>query len=387
MKILRSAVLTFRISVFIALAIPSPAFAQRVALLIGNGNYTSATKLPNPTNDVELISKVLATREFSHVVTAFDIDRAAFSEKLKAFSRIAKGSDMAIIYYAGHGIERSGINWLIPVDASLADAADLPHEAVRLDDVLAATDGAHTRILVLDACRSNPFTRTWGSPTRAVSRGLAPVEADNTMVIFAAAPGQVAMDGDGKNSPFAVALAKRMKQSGLPIQLLGNFVRDDVLKATDGAQRPFVNSSIGSDLMYVTDWNVDLPPSDIRKINDNEYSWISHNDGPDFVIKEIFIKMRVVDENLLYSVRGYFPRITNNADDDFSLFDMRSYIGKEYTFYPIVIAENLSEGDFFEIDFQLPKKVFGSKAFEDVEFRIKGLPAPTLRPPTSIFAD
>lgn len=158
-----------------------------------------------------------------------------------------------MVYYAGHGIEGQGKNWLIPVNAELNSSLDLPYEALNLDRVMESLSGAQMRMVVLDACRNNPFARSWKSGTRAVNRGLAGIEADDVLVIYAAAPGQTAMDGDGENSPFAASFANRLPQAGLPVQLLGGMVRDDVLMATGGEQRPFVSASITGTPVYLVD--------------------------------------------------------------------------------------------------------------------------------------
>lgn len=157
-----------------------------------------------------------------------------------------------MVYYAGHGIEGQGKNWLIPVNAELNSSLDLPYEALNLDRVMESLSGAQMRMVVLDACRNNPFARSWKSGTRAVNRGLAGIEADDVLVIYAAAPGQTAMDGDGEHSPFASSFANRLPQIGLPVQL-GGMVRDDVLVATGGTQRPFVSASITGTPVYLAD--------------------------------------------------------------------------------------------------------------------------------------
>ncbi|MEL7320195.1 MAG: caspase family protein, partial [Pseudomonadota bacterium] len=145
---------------------------------------------------------------------------------------------------AAAGIESDGRNWLLPTDTKLDAEKDLPFEAVELQLLLDTLDGAKLRIAVLDACRNNPYENRWTSENRSVTRGLAPFEMDDMLVIYAAAPGQVAYDGAEGNSPFALALARRLVQPGLPVQMLGGMVRDDVLAATEGEQRPFISASM-----------------------------------------------------------------------------------------------------------------------------------------------
>jgi uncharacterized caspase-like protein len=224
---------------------------KRVALLVGNGAYASATTLGNPRNDVRLVAEAAKKAGFETVTIRQDLGMAAFQQALRDFRTLADGAEVAMVYYAGHGMEGNGRNWLIPVDAGLASDRDLPYEAINLDQVMEAIEGATLRMVVLDACRNNPFGRGWRGGTRAVSRGLGGVEADDVLVIYAAAPGQVAADGEGGNSPFATALASRLAEPGLPVQMLGGAVRDDVLAATGGGQRPFVSASITGKAYYL----------------------------------------------------------------------------------------------------------------------------------------
>jgi hypothetical protein len=165
-----------------------------------------------------------------------------------------------LIYFAGHGVEAQGVNWLVPIDAELSNTGDLEYEAIRLDLAFQALGGARMRILVLDACRNNPFGRSWSSRTRELDRGLKREEADDVLVLYAAAPGQVALDGADENSPFAAALAKRLPEVGLAIQLLGGRVRDDVLGATGGKQRPYVSASITGEPFFLVPSSASDPP-------------------------------------------------------------------------------------------------------------------------------
>jgi len=224
--------------------------AKRAALLVGNAAYRSAGALSNPLNDVKLVAAALRKAEFDIVEVKSDLGIAEFRQALRRFQSEADGAEMALIYFAGHGIEAKGVNWLIPVDAELNLDRDLEYEAIRLELALEAVAGARRRILILDACRNNPFGRKWQSGSRSLDRGLGSLEVDDVLVLFAAAPGQTASDGAGSNSPFATALAKRIAEPGLIVQLLGGRVRDDVLLATGGAQRPFVSASIGGEPFY-----------------------------------------------------------------------------------------------------------------------------------------
>jgi uncharacterized caspase-like protein len=227
------------------------ASAKRVALVVGNGDYASAGKLINPPRDAALVSGALKQAGFDVIQIQSNVSLAKFHQALRSFETAALGADVALVYYAGHGMEAKGQNWLIPIDASLSSERALPYEAVSLDLVLQAVSGAKVRLVFLDACRDNPFGRSWGASTRSVQRGLARIEVDDVLVVYAAAPGQTAADGSGGNSPFAQAVARRLPEPGVPIQLLGGLVRDDVLDATNNAQRPFVSASITGRPVYL----------------------------------------------------------------------------------------------------------------------------------------
>ena len=227
---------------------------RRAALLVANGNYVHAGSLKNPVSDAGLVASALKSAGFQIVDADPNLGIGPFRDALRRFRANAAGAQVALIYYAGHGIEARGKNWLIPTDAVLQQDADLDYEAIDLDLVLSATEGAEMRVVILDACRNNPFGHAWRRTQRAVGQGLAPIDVDDVLVIYSAAPGQTASDGRGANSPFAEALARRLPQPGLPIQLLGGMVRDDVLRATGDQQRPFISASItGTPFILVPD--------------------------------------------------------------------------------------------------------------------------------------
>lgn len=233
----------------------SAAFAQapprRVALVIANAVYANADALPNPPNDARIVADALHRAGFQTVILKNNLPVAEFQHTLRDFQTQADGAQVALVYYAGYGIEGNGKNWLIPVDARLNAERDLAYEAIDLDLVMSTVTGAQLRVVILDACRNNPLARSWTRGTRAVVRGLGGIGADDVLVIYAAAPGQTASDGPGGYSPFATAVAQRLPQADLPIQLLGGAVRDDVLRATAGRQRPFVSASITGTPFYL----------------------------------------------------------------------------------------------------------------------------------------
>jgi formylglycine-generating enzyme required for sulfatase activity len=244
----------------------SPAHAgPRVALIIGNSIYRNAPVLPNPQNDANDIAASLGRLEFSvkKVLngTFDDIRRA-----LLQFGREARGADMAVVYFAGHGMEIGGDNWLIPVDAELRTDTDAENEAINLRAVMLQVANATTLgLVILDACRNNPFAakmqRT--SRLRAVTRGLNRVEpSDNVLVAYSAKDGTTADDGSGRNSPFTAALLRNMETPGLEIQFMFRTVRDEVMSATRREQQPFVYGSLSKEAIYLkAALAAPLPPS------------------------------------------------------------------------------------------------------------------------------
>jgi len=235
---------------------------RRVALVIGNSAYKTVPALANPQKDAQAIAASLRNIGFDQVTLANDTTREKLIDSLHAFADEAEKADWAMVYYAGHGLEVGGINYLVPTDARLAVDRDIQFEAVPLDQVLAAVDTARKlKLVVLDACRDNPFsprktiapeaaaasTPTGGAKitSRSIGRGLAEVKTSGgTLVVFAAKNGQVALDGDGDNSPFAVAMLQRVATPGVEINKLFRLVRDDVMEATAGRQEPYTYGSL-----------------------------------------------------------------------------------------------------------------------------------------------
>lgn len=236
-----------------ALAVPLPAApvanpGRRVALVIGNSAYTAVAALPNPKRDAQAVASGLRNVGFKIVMVENDATRDRLIAALRAFEDEAEKADWAVIYYAGHGIEMGGVNYLVPVDARLKSDRDVQDEAVPLDRALSAAGGAKKlRLVVLDACRDNPFVaqmrRTVAS--RSIGRGLASIEPEGgTLVAYAAKHGQTALDGDGANSPFVSAFIKYLTTPNLEITKLFRLVRDDVMDATAGRQEPFTYGSL-----------------------------------------------------------------------------------------------------------------------------------------------
>jgi hypothetical protein len=221
----------------------------RVALVIGNGAYRSVARLPNPGRDAEAVASAFRRVGFRTVTRQADLTREKMNDVLRAFAAETERADWAVIYYAGHGIEVGGNNYLVPVDARLAFDRDVPFEAVPLDHLMNAVGGAKKlRIVLLDACRDNPFVNQMQRTAqgRSIGRGLAQIEPDaGTLVVFAAKHGQIALDGEAaQNSPFAAALVGRLTTPGLEVRRLFDHVRDDVIERTGRRQQPFSYGSL-----------------------------------------------------------------------------------------------------------------------------------------------
>ncbi|WP_157158807.1 caspase family protein [Bradyrhizobium genomosp. III] len=231
----------------------SPALAdKRVALVIGNSAYKSVPKLANPASDAGLIGGMLRKAGFDTVDVRQDLNASEMRKALREFGGRTRDADVAVIYYAGHGMEVDGTNYLIPTDAALETDTDVYDEALPIDRVLVSIEPAkQLRLVILDACRDNPFAKTMKRTvaSRAIGRGLAKVEptTPNTMIAFAAKAGSTASDGDSRNSPFATALSDHLPKPGLDLRKAFGFVRDDVLKSTANKQEPFVYGSLGGD--------------------------------------------------------------------------------------------------------------------------------------------
>ena len=228
-----------------------PALAQaseherRIALVIGNAGYSHVEHLRNSANDAKLIANTLQKLGFTLIGGGAqrDLDKAHFDQLVQEFGRQIQGADVALFYYAGHGMQVQGSNWLLPIDANPTRLQDLDFQMVNADLVLKQMDAAGTRlnILILDACRNNPFANLG---TRAVGGGLAQMRApEGTLISFATQPGNVAVDGSGDDGPYAIALAASMRQPGLDIFRLFNQVGLQVKRETQGSQLPWVSSS------------------------------------------------------------------------------------------------------------------------------------------------
>jgi uncharacterized caspase-like protein len=253
------------------------AAADRVALVIGNGKYINANTLPNPPNDARAMAKALSNIGFD-VSFGEDLDHTGMERLVRDFLRKSASAKIALIFYAGHGLQVEGRNYLVPIDAKLEAASDLNYETVKLDDILDSlnADPSRANIIILDACRDNPLARTFAahlgaSRSAAVSTGLAAYSTvgSGTLIAFSTAPGQVALDGDGANSPFTEGLLKYLATPGLEVRQMLTRVRDDVARATHDRQLPWDNSSLRGDVYLASAPDAAASPPNVAAVAPN----------------------------------------------------------------------------------------------------------------------
>lgn len=230
----------------LAVLFAAPAAAdKRVALVVGNSTYQNVSRLQNPKDDAQLVADTLQRLGFALVggQAQVDLDKVGFDAAIQRFGSQLMGADVALFYYAGHGIQVRGTNYLVPVSANPVREADVDFQMVDVGLVLRQMEGAGTRlnIVILDACRNNPFG---GRGLRAADGGLAQIRApEGTLLSYATQPGNVALDGDDGHSPYTRALVDTMQKPGLDVLQAFNQVGLIVKRATGNAQQPWVSTS------------------------------------------------------------------------------------------------------------------------------------------------
>lgn len=227
---------------------------KRVALVVGNSRYQNVAPLTNPGNDAALIAETLRSAGFTLVGNRaqLDLDKPGFDRVVQDFGSQLKGADVALFYYSGHGMQIRGENYLVPVSANPTREADVDFQMLNVSVVLRQMEGSGTKlnIVILDACRNNPFG---GRGLRGTDGGLAQIRgAEGTLISFATQPGNVAQDGDGRNSPFTEALAEVIRKPGLEVLQAFNQVGLRVMRSTGGTQIPWTSSSPIDGSFYFT---------------------------------------------------------------------------------------------------------------------------------------
>lgn len=266
---------------------------RRVALVIGNSGYANAPRLDNPANDAADIAGTLSKLNFD-VTQSLDLDKASMDRTIRNFAESLSGAQLGLFFYAGHGLQVGGQNYLVPVDAKLTSATAIDFETIRLDLVQRAMErGTMTNILILDACRDNPLARNLaralGSRSSALGNGLAPMESgEGTLISFSTQPGNVALDGLGRNSPFATALLKHIPEPGNDLPTILINVRNDVMSATARKQVPWEHSALTAKVYFT-------PPQPVAKAPTHEQQveltfWLSVKDSTSPTILRTYLE-------------------------------------------------------------------------------------------------
>jgi hypothetical protein len=261
---------------------------KRIALVIGNANYSNIARLDNPANDARLMGETLRDAGFTLIGGApqSDLDKTAFDRAVQDFGRALQGADVALFYYAGHGVQVAGSNYLVPVNANLTRTADVDFQMLDVGAVLRQMEGSGSKLnlVILDACRNNPFG---GRGLRAASGGLAQMQApEGTLISYATQPGGVARDGTDGNSPYTKALAQTIRRPGLGIFEVFNEVGLAVKQMTGGDQQPWVSSSpIAGRFRFA-----ERPGNEPGGGSEAERAWTMTRDSSDPAVLDAFIK-------------------------------------------------------------------------------------------------
>jgi uncharacterized caspase-like protein len=299
---------------------------RRVALIIGNSTYKNVQPLANPAKDAAAVGALFKKAGFEVVESKLDLGNTAMRRAIREFTGTAKNADIAVVYYAGHGIEFDGTNYLIPVDAELASDVDVEDETISLDRVMRMLDPVkRLRLVILDACRENPFakkmTRTIAS--RSMGRGLAKIEVTttDTLVAFAAKAGMTAADGTGDHSPFTAALLDTLATPGLDVRIAFGRVRDEVMKSTDNKQEPYVYGSIGGSTVAL----VSKPPEKQAPAAPAAADTLAR----DYEFAERIGTRQAWDSFLAAHSTGFFADLARAARDKIVAAEQRVTMGKE----------------------------------------------------------
>src|SRR5579871_3544040 len=233
-------------AIFLWIVFSSPCLAEtRIALVVGNSEYQNVSQLRNPADDARLVAETLTRLGFRLTGggAQLDLDKSRFDAAVQSFGRQSLGADVALFYYAGHGIQVRGTNYLVPINANPTREADVDFQMMDVGLVLKQMEGAGTKlnIVILDACRNNPFG---GRGLRATGGGLAQIQApEGTLLSYATQPGNVALDGDDGHSPYTRALVDALQRPGLDVLQAFNQVGLMVKRATGSSQQPWISSS------------------------------------------------------------------------------------------------------------------------------------------------
>ena len=298
------------VSIFSTLpAIAQDAAGKRVALVIGNGAYEHVPALKNPANDATDLATTLGELGFE-VTLHTDKAQSGMLDVLREFRLTADAAEIALVYFAGHGIEIDRQNYLLPIDAQLQNDTDVNFEAITLETLMFAASGAERlSMIIVDACRDNPFKTTMkrSNASRSIGQGLAAVEPSrNTLVAYAAKEGTTAADGIGRNSPYASALISALQEPRIEVGLMMRRVRDDVLNATAGRQEPFVYGSLSADEIFLNDPDKRAPSEPEFVVTDGDVE-----DVPLASVAEIVLWKSIKEDAPVADVKAYLELYPN----------------------------------------------------------------------------
>jgi WD40 repeat protein len=314
-------------------ALPAAA-EKRVALVIGNSAYVNAGTLANPLNDANDTAQALKRFGFE-VILGLDLDKPAFEKKVRDFSRTLADADTAVLFYAGHGLQVAGHNYLIPVDAALGGERDLDFEAISVDFVLRQMEVGRegkTNIVFLDACRDNPLgrnlARSMGTRGVSVGSGLAEVQTGvGTFIAYSTQPGNVALDGKGRNSPFTASFTARMQEPGRNLNAIMIDVRNDVLAATAGRQVPWDHSALTRDFYFELNLNIGVKVKEAAALPRPAPAIpyepaIQYEDAAQHLVRTLTGHKEVV-KSLAFSPDGKFA-LSGSSDTTMKLWDLEA---------------------------------------------------------------
>jgi Caspase domain len=309
----------------------------RVALVIGNGAYSHEPVLKNPPNDAHDMAAAL--RELGFQVTeAIDADKATLDARLREYLDAAEGADIALLFYAGHGMQLDGRNLILPIDAKLERRSSIDYEAVDVDRIIGEMESAAKTVLIfLDACRDNPLAGKFAAVSgrsAGASRGLAPPELTTSagvLISFSTAPGKVAADGDARNSPFTTALLRHIRTPGVEIKSVMTRVRADVAAATGDVQVPWDSNSLRTEIFLAPAQSASTPPSAAPAPDEPCLRLVAPDAEPDEILK------RDVDAGLRACAEG----VGDHPDD--ARFAARLHVAKEQRAFRIAMTSSSSD--------------------------------------------
>jgi tetratricopeptide (TPR) repeat protein len=297
---------------------------QRLALLIGNSNYTHGGSLPNPVNDVRAMAKVLEGLGFT-VMKYEDCSQKNMKQAMDKFGRKLKGKNVGLFFYSGHGFQVNGYNYLLPIDAKLESEHDAEYDCVRAGRILAKMEaaGSKTNIVILDACRDNPFTRSWRRGTEG--SGLAFMNAPSgSLIAYSTAPGKTALDGRGINSPYTSALLKNIDTPNITVLQMFQRVRSTVMKQSDKKQIPWESTSLRGDFYFNEN-------EEINEETKEDKTTIRTIHFEDLFTKKEIQEMKKKEEQkkrkIQNIVKAYTKSIKLNPED------VNSYLGRGFAYF------------------------------------------------------